>query len=490
MDQSYAPENSALATQVDPTTTVIVPWRVSKIPPINERPTASNISFEKGGVHNVSKPCNHQLRLSSVSRGVRLEPQVEVSSKMDTVPLLTPTMETELLKDPWTFPQFKVDQIKEEEKTASSIWEENFQDLSGWCMETFQAHCDFPAGESPAFKLSGTKYEGNSALSSEEGVLKDLIGVADEERWNVKMDSAETTNYFTSDCHGSQTTNVLKVTTSKCAEENSTADTTTTSNWLKLPRGATASSASTSTSSWNKQNTTTVGTPSFQPRYQVEEIDVDDACPTSIDSDALHTIEAIGSDTFDLLSYLCDDEMRSPEGSVSNDSSVVSKPWSTADSSQSIPQSYGRGEAENTKPVVEECSSSRAASTSTASSTETIVVSSRKSERLRSSTEKTYHKVEKNYNRITRREKPPKRRNTDASEDRTFTVHYRESREKNNEASRKSRMNKKAKECEMSTKAIELERDNRILKMKVEELEKLVTSMRSALLRSAMKKEF
>lgn len=486
------PENSALATQVEATTTVIVPWRVSKIPPINERPTASNISFEKGGVYNVSKPCNHQLRLSSVSRGVRLEPQVEESSKMDTVPLLTPTMETELLKDPWTFPQSKMNQIKEEEKTASSIWEENFQDLSGWCMETFQAHCDFPAGESPAFKLSGTKYEGNSALSSEEGVLKDLISVADDERWDIKMDSAETTNYFTSNCHSLQTT--PKVTTTKRTEEDSTADTTTSSNWLKLPKGATASSTTTST--WNKQNTTTVGTSSFQPRYQVEEIDLDDARPTSIDPekqretwDMLRTVETTGSDTFDLLSYLCDDEMRSPEGSVSTDSSVVSKPWSTADSSQSIPpRSYGRGEAENTKPVVEESTSSRTASTVTSSSTETIVVSSRKSERLRSSAEKTYHKVEKSYNRIAKRGKPAKRRCTDASEDQTY--HYRESREKNNEASRKSRMNKKAKECEMSTKAIELERDNRILKMKVEELEKLVTSMRSALLKSAMKKEF
>lgn len=66
---------------------------------------------------------------------------------------------------------------------------------------------------------------------------------------------------------------------------------------------------------------------------------------------------------------------------------------------------------------------------------------------------------------------------------------YRETREKNNEASRKSRMNKKAKEMEMAQRASELEKDNRILKMKVEELEKLVTSMRNALLRSALKRE-
>lgn len=75
------------------------------------------------------------------------------------------------------------------------------------------------------------------------------------------------------------------------------------------------------------------------------------------------------------------------------------------------------------------------------------------------------------------------------SEEEVALSQYRECREKNNEASRRSRMNKKAKESEMTIRAIELERDNRILKMKVEELEKLVTSMRSALLRSAMKKE-
>lgn len=481
---------------MEPKTTVIVPRRVSKIPPINERPTASNISFEKGGVYNVSKPCNHQLRLSSVSRGVRSEPQAEESSKMDTIPLLTPTMETELLKEPWTFPQTKMSPIKEEGKVTSSIWEENFQDLSGWCMETFQGHCDFPAGESSAFKLSGTKYEGNSALSSEVGILKDLMNVADEERWNVKMsNSAETTEYFTSNSHSLQSTQKA---TSKSAKEDSTAETAATG-WLKLSVGT---ASTTSTSPWSKQNnTTTVSTPSFQPRYQVEEIDLDDACPTSIDSaenqrdtwDVLRTVETTGSDTFDLLTYLCDDEMRSPEGSVSRDSSVVSKPWSIADSSQSIPQSYEKSEADSrTRPVAaEESSRSRAASTATSSSTETpVVVSSRKSERLRSSLEKTYHKVEKSYNRIARREKAVKRRRTDSnSEDRTI-LHYRESREKNNEASRKSRMNKKAKESEMATKAIDLERDNRILKMKVEELEKLVTSMRSALLKSAMKKEF
>ena len=65
---------------------------------------------------------------------------------------------------------------------------------------------------------------------------------------------------------------------------------------------------------------------------------------------------------------------------------------------------------------------------------------------------------------------------------------YKEARQKNNEASRKSRMNKKAKEMEMMNMATQLEKDNRILRMRVEELEKLVTTMRNALLQTALKR--
>lgn len=75
------------------------------------------------------------------------------------------------------------------------------------------------------------------------------------------------------------------------------------------------------------------------------------------------------------------------------------------------------------------------------------------------------------------------------SESHTSDYSYKELREKNNKASRKSRINKKVKETEMQRRAKDLERDNVVLKMKVEELEKLVTSMRTALLQSALKKE-
>ncbi|KOC68488.1 hypothetical protein WH47_10728, partial [Habropoda laboriosa] len=464
--------------------------QVFKIPPVYERPTASNISFEKGGVFNVSKPCNRQPRLSSASRGVRLWPLEEESSKMDTVPLLSPTMESELLKGPWVFPQPKTNITKEEEKATSSTWEENFQDLSGWCMDTFQGQCDFHAGESPTFKLSGTKYEGNSVLSSEERVLKDLMSVADEEKWNVKMNTAETNEPLSNNCQSLQLTSDV---TSKYEKEDSTAVSNTPNLWLKLSKG---SAATINRSSWSKQNNTDVSTPS-QSRYPIEDIDLNNAGPTSFDSienqretwDVLKTVETTGSDTFDLLSYLCDDEMRSPEGSVSTDSSVASKPWSTTSSSVTTPQTSIKVKTEKNE-TVPPSTESRAASTITSSSSmeTSSTVTSRRTERVTRST--VTNKVEKTYSRA-RREKASRKRYVETSDtdDQTFVSHYRESREKNNEASRKSRMNKKAKEIEMSNKATELERVNRMLKMKVEELEKLVTTMRSALLRSALKKE-
>ncbi|CAK9823724.1 hypothetical protein ANTRET_LOCUS2010 [Anthophora retusa] len=409
---------------------------------------------------------------------------------MDTVPLLTPTMESELLKGPWVFPQPKTNVTKEEEKATSSTWEENFQDLSSWCMDTFQGQCDFHTGESPTFKLSGTKYEGNSVLSSEEGVLKDLISVADEDKWSMKMNSAETDEHSNNNnCRSLQSTSDV---TSKHEKENSAAESNTSNLWLKLPKGSTPTINT--SSSWSKQNNTDISTP-FQSRYQIEDIELNDAAPTSFDStenpretwDVLKTVETTGSDTFDLLSYLCDDEMRSPEGSVSTDSSVVSKPWSTTRSSATTPQTSVKVETEENETVTQ-ITENRAASTITSlSSIETPTVTSRRTERTTRSS--VTNKVEKPYNRA-RREKASRKRYVETSDtdDQTFALHYRESREKNNEASRKSRMNKKAKEIEMSNKATELERVNRMLKMKVEELEKLVTTMRSALLRSALKK--
>lgn len=115
----------------------------------------------------VSKSCNRQQLPSSVTRGVRSRPLGDATSaKAETVPLLSPTMETEFLKEPWVFPRVKAGLTKEENIAALSAWEEDFQDLSSWCMDTFQGQCDFHIGESTTFKLSGMYLYANERGSS------------------------------------------------------------------------------------------------------------------------------------------------------------------------------------------------------------------------------------------------------------------------------------------------------------------------------------
>lgn len=291
-------------------------------------------------IFQVSKSCNRQQLPLSVSRGVRSRPAGEgaaASTKAGTVPLLSPTMESEILKDSWVFPRTKANPPKEEDTTAFSAWEEDFQDLSGWCMDTFQAQCDFHIGESTTFKLSGncirqsyrasdhnscdvirhsdigniatawrlsgTKYEGKDASTvEEEGILKGLRSTTDDEKWDLKMDMVKTIEKPSDNRHLLLSPSELIKKYEKGNEENYAS-----SSWLMSPE----STASTSTSS-SKQHNADVNAPS-QPDCRTTN-DLEYTCPTSFEStvsqrdtwDDLRTIETIGSDTFDLLSYLCD----------------------------------------------------------------------------------------------------------------------------------------------------------------------------------------
>ena len=65
---------------------------------------------------------------------------------------------------------------------------------------------------------------------------------------------------------------------------------------------------------------------------------------------------------------------------------------------------------------------------------------------------------------------------------------YRELRDKNNEASRKSRQNRKARELEMKEYAAKLASDNQTLKIKADEMERLVKKLRQALLEAVVVK--
>lgn len=289
------------------------------------------------------------------------------------------------------------------------------------------------------------------------------------------------------------------------------------SSWLMSPE----SIASKSTSS-SKQHNTDISTP-----CQSETHDVD--CPTSFNTaanqremwDELRTIETTGSDTFDLLSYLWEvrrpiytestwsrdqvkydlflsemnwflsqDEKRPLEGNESIDSSAMSKvrPLPTTSSPVLLFTSTKVKTEVNepTPPATRRRMETRAMSTITSSKTPTT--SSRRSERTKIAATKIKERERATSTKT--KDNGRKRYYESDSDDDVALTQYRECREKNNEASRRSRMNKKAKESEMAKRATELERDNKILKMKVEELEKLVTSMRNALLRSALKKEF
>lgn len=144
---------------------------------------------------------------------------------------------------------------------------------------------------------------------------------------------------------------------------------------------------------------------------------------------------------------------------------------------------------EPTPPLTRRRMETRATSTMTSSTPKSPATSSRRSERTKIAA-KIKERERAAVTSTKTKDNGRKRYYESDSEDDIGLAQYRECREKNNEASRRSRMNKKAKESEMARKATELERDNKILKMKVEELEKLVTSMRNALLRSALKKEF
>lgn len=377
-----------------------------------------------------------------------------------------------------------------------------------------------------ASTVPGTKYEGNGVSIVEEKGLKNLRSKIDEtdEKGGLKMNTVKTTDK-SSDNHRlllSPSAMAKECAIGHINEEN------VPSSWLLSPE----STASTSTSSSNKQHN---GGALIQFESRKSISDLDHTSPTSFDTiasqremwDELRTIETTGSDTFDLLSYLWEvssspvcrgdassvsrsiarslnlvstidpiideielqDERRSPEGSVSTDSSAVPKLRPHATSSTKVKTE--EISEEPTTPPTRRRMETRATSTVTSTSTaEVLVTSTRRSERTRASA--TVNKErEMPVVRTTRtRDKNGRKRYYESdSEDDTSLSQYRECREKNNEASRRSRMNKKAKESEMAVRAIELERDNKVLKMKVEELEKLVTSMRTALLRSALRKE-
>ncbi|CAG4982695.1 unnamed protein product [Parnassius apollo] len=97
----------------------------------------------------------------------------------------------------------------------------------------------------------------------------------------------------------------------------------------------------------------------------------------------------------------------------------------------------------------------------------------------------------------TRRGRPPKRREStvssvcsmdDSSSVSTHELRYRELRDKNNEASKRSRMNRKLKELQMEQLAIELEERNKKLRIRAEILEDTTKKLREAFMSAVSQK--
>lgn len=89
-----------------------------------------------------------------------------------------------------------------------------------------------------------------------------------------------------------------------------------------------------------------------------------------------------------------------------------------------------------------------------------------------------------------RRGRPPKRQlsiSSESSKD-CDALRYRELRDKNNEASRRSRLKRKMKEVDMEKEADELEERNIKLKTEVAELEKTVNNFRTNLFKIMLSK--
>lgn len=153
------------------------------------------------------------------------------------------------------------------------------------------------------FDILGTKYEGNGVSTvEEEGILKDLKSATDDEKLNLKMNTVKTIEESSDNRHlllsPSELVNDYGL---GCKNEEKNA----TSSWLMSPESV----ASTSTAS-SKRNADADAM--LQSEYRASS---DLACPPSpFDTtanqretwDELRTIETTGSDTFDLLSYLCD----------------------------------------------------------------------------------------------------------------------------------------------------------------------------------------
>lgn len=406
-------------------------------------------------------------------------------------------MESELLTKPWPTPEKNFHE-KPPSGSIAPFWEENFQDLSDWCVDPqsinrfhiptpTQGQRDYHIDEQITAKNSGVK-DNYVNLSHIKSGLKDITGIGGN--WTVDNNTQSTEmsfegslpigqDQFNTVTDMSDVWSDLLPTTSNIDEQQ-----TIDSMKLILNRNENVPDPSLDLISETIDTwfpiITTDNDISCDDLVTINQDDIvldsyQSASANSTDDnfekkqllkDILLTADVPNS--FDLLSYVCDES-----GNLLDKKNIEEKPELTTsdsvDSSQVTKTKKSRVRREK------KISQARAKAEPYVPPLKINI----KDKKLSSKKRKTSQPIDDESGNY-----------TDSDSDTQTSDHnYRELREKNNRASRKSRINKKVKESEMLKKASDLEKNNIVLKMKVEELEKLVTSMRTALLQSALKKE-
>ncbi|KAK0093780.1 hypothetical protein PV326_012676, partial [Microctonus aethiopoides] len=430
---------------------------VFKIPPTHKHSTANTITLEQSGKFNLyftsepvplkSESCKATLKASSVSPGVRSRPSVPGSNLVETLPLLSPTTEKELLEMSWSTSQSH-NYTNTTEESIHSIWEEDYQDLSDWCIDTFQSQCVFHTDESKIMIHSGMKI-GDMSLSN-EGV-GDIIESGENDDKSMINTMGET------DKNISDQETILTIDNKK---ENLVDNLNVSDGWLNLPQSSTAAR----TDEWVKLIDSQNNNQALQQFVKTENNNFHTVNNQQKGWDIINT----DSNAFDLLSYLCDDEIQTSDD-VSMESATVNHEGTIDQATIKAPEVTLKRRSNRRVKAVNDKSQTITSAAVTASikiknnvepSTSTSAILSKKNQRSVS--------IKKRNEDVSFSTGVRKRTIDTDSDDLSSNYSYKESREKNNEASRKSRMNKKAKEKEIMLKADDLERKNRLLKIKVE----------------------
>ncbi|XP_023247178.1 myb-like protein M isoform X2 [Copidosoma floridanum] len=488
--------------------------------------------------------------------------------KMEMLPLLSLNNEAEpMVLHPWQYPyeqQVRTDpgapdgvggtflatqvprsnillNIKDElaQPDFNDSWEEDFQDLSGWCMTNGQQpRFDFHAGEfAMASKLTDTRIEHNNDLTAADKMTfsrKTTYTGSGETTLSVRR--PQTSTYVVQPLHDhAYPVNDLQQQQQKHMHSNHSNNNNNIIN-VKMTMNTEGNlnnndNNNNNNVAWQHSNNPGItvqhatGLPVYQQPHTMIDIESkQEPNLLGVSQDPFQILETNDlPKNFDLISFLCEENIPSPNDGVSTESSSKVTEFNSmimppADSSAHVIVSPKTYEPVPLSPVTPTDSKIRVQTTTDLSqsreSCEPSFLSSSTTAKVtiakRSASGRQLRPVIKLENpdsppsmerrtriRKTRTSSMTSRSSTSSWGKCSKRMHesdsddeqYRETREKNNEASRRSRMNKKTKDREMVSRAIELEKNNRILKMKVEELDKLVTSLRNALLRLALKRE-